>query len=109
MSDLGTATQGSEGLPFQGLQGTAKPPNKGLAIQAFTNGSRHYGTPQASTLKQDENPAQPTPKRQKPNLASPQVPGPYRNINLLPFRPKWTLPMALGPTNPWLTNIAKEP
>ena len=32
----------------------------------------------------------------------------YRNINLFPFR-QVQLRTALGSTNPWLTNIAKEP
>jgi len=51
-------------------------------------GSHHYGTPQAYTLRQGDNLAQPTPKRQEPSFASPRsVPSRYRNINRFPFRP----------------------
>ena len=72
-------------------------------------GSRHYGTPQAYTVRRRDGAARPTPKRRTLGLASPRsVPPRHRNINRFPFRPT-RLRSALGPANPWLTTIAREP
>ena len=71
-------------------------------------GSRHYGTPQAYTVKRGGGPARPTPRRHASGLRRREsVPPRYRNINLFPFRPG-RLALALGPTNSQLTTHCWE-
>ncbi len=81
------------------------PLNRGLFLPS--PGSHRYGTPQAWTVKQGDDPARPTPKRRARGLALPRVPPQYGNINPFPIRPVM-LTLALGPTNSRLTTHCRE-
>ena len=65
--------------------------------------SHHDGSPFRYTLKQVDKLVSAI-----PILHYGQRQLKFRNINLIPFR-QLRLRVALGSTNPWLTNIAKEP
>ena len=69
----------------------------------YSSASHHYGTPQNSTLRQSDNSAQHIPKRQGLRLK-------LDGTGILTCFPVDVLELryVLGPTNPWLTNIAKE-
>ena len=55
----------SKGL-FMVSRAQLNPPYRRLFL--FSPGSHHYGTPQGWTVKQDDDPAQPTPKRHSLDL-----------------------------------------
>ncbi len=102
----GYGYDGSLPASFSRAPGLDRTPlNGGLFLRS--PGSHHYGTPQASTVEQGDNPARPTPKRHPLGLASPQVPSQYWNVNQFPIRPVM-LTLALGPTNSRLTTHCLE-
>ena len=85
MSDLGTEIKDSNNSLLMDSMDQLNRPYRRLFKSS--PGSRCYSSPQASTIKWDDNPTRPTSKCQKLNLALPHVSSLYRNINLFPFRP----------------------
>ena len=85
MSDLGTEIKDSNNSLF--MDSMDQPNHPYRRLFKSSPGSRCYNSPQASTIKWDDNPTRPTSKRQTLNITSPYVPLLYRNINLFPFRP----------------------
>ncbi len=88
-----------------GSRDQPNPPYSRLFL--FSPGSHRYGTPQAWTVEQNDNPVRPTPKRHAVDLALPRVSLGYRIVNRFPFRQS-TLPFALGSTNSRLTTRCRE-
>jgi hypothetical protein len=102
----GYGCDGSIPTRFSWAPGLDRTPlNGGLFLPS--PGSHRYGTPQALTVEQGDDPARPTPKRHAWGLASPRVPSQYWNIDQFPFR-RVMLTLALGPTNSRLTTHCLE-
>jgi hypothetical protein len=89
----------SNGL-FTGSRVQLNPPNGRLFLAS--SGSHHYGTPQSYTVKQGDNPAQPSPNRHLLDFESPRVLPQH-----FPFRPVM-LTLALGSANSRLTTHCRE-
>ncbi len=90
---------------FTGSRHRPKPPYGSLFTPS--PGSHHYGSPQASALKQDDSPARLSPKRRERSLRRRAYPGGAGILTCFPFG-HVVLRMPLGPTNPRLTIIAEE-
>lgn len=98
-----------EGLPFQGLQGTAEPPNKEWLFRPSPIVLAITALPRLQPLNRTKIPLSLPRSVRSPTQRHRKYLDRTGILTCYPFDHQWTLPMALGPTNPWLTNIAKEP
>ena len=109
MSDLGTAIQDpKKDSLFKDSRAQPNHP-QGMAIQAFTMVLAITALPRLQPLNRTKIPLSLPRSVRSPTQRHRKYLDRTGILTCYPFDHKWTLPMALGPTNPWLTNIAKEP